>query len=327
MVKSCVMKACHNREVDAGTSVRSFRFPMPGDRRKLWEEFTRHHNRDKMFKIGAISRASLCFEHFSPECLTDKGNLKRTAVPTIAPKFTAALALKYGLIPNERSALLDVVNNFEKSIDDYLAATEGTPLPLNPDAMDCGVWVDMPSAQDQSCHSHSPDFTAAEIVRMPVVIDLPMKPVSSPAPSPTKSEETVLNSDAEDLLDRLSDEENTDPRGCPSPQVKSILQEKQGSFDSTVANYPSGSEKGSPLKTPRKRHFSQLTEEDMSSPKRGSRAFEISQATVTSYQKRIKILHQRIRRKNLKIKSLEAMLSHLENKHLLDKDVSALIKV
>ncbi len=82
----------------------------------------------------------------------------------------------------------------------------------------------------------------------------------------------------------------------------------------------SGREKGSPLKTPRKRHFGQLTEEDMSSPKRRKRAYEISQPTVTSNQKRINILQQTMRRKNLRIKSLVAMLSHLENKHLLDKD-------
>lgn len=65
----------------------------------------------------------------------------------------------------------------------------------------------------------------------------------------------------------------------------------------------------------------------MESPKKAKRALDISREAVDRYQKKVKLLNQTIRRANKKIKSLQALVAHLEEKDLIKSDVATLIKV
>ncbi|XP_052128865.1 uncharacterized protein LOC127750664 [Frankliniella occidentalis] len=184
---------------------------------------------------------------------------------------------------------------------------------------------EQPSAVQEPCPNRSPCYTQAEIVRMPVVIDLPMEPVR--AESPTSETTKVMSDRLSVIYEETPDNENL----APSSQ-QAAVKAKTGSFDSTTATYPSGSEQGSPLSklvkraTPQKRHFEELTEEDMISPKRGRLSYELSKETVDGYRLKIKTLNQKLRRAQKKINTLQALLTHLENDRYIEKDVATLIK-
>lgn len=321
------MRSCPNHEVDFGGGVKSFGFPAAlSERRNLWQEYVNKYNRTTTFAAGAKSKACLCKDHFAPESFTRQGNLKRNAIPTIPPpEFTGAVAYKYGLIPNEWSPLLSAVNDFQKSFSAFVATVEEDPLELDCGTNDCEMREEQPSAVQEPCPNRSPCYTQAEIVRMPVVIDLPMEPVR--AESPTSETTKVMSDRLSVIYEETPDNENL----APSSQ-QAAVKAKQGSFDSTTANYPSGSEQGSPLSklvkraTPQKRHFEELTEEDMISPKRGRLSYELSKETVDGYRLKIKTLNQKLRRAQKKINTLQALLTHLENDRYIEKDVATLIK-
>ncbi|KAK3917587.1 LOW QUALITY PROTEIN: DNA transposase [Frankliniella fusca] len=186
---------------------------------------------------------------------------------------------------------------------------------------------EQPSAIQEPCPNRSPCYTQAEIMRMPVVIYLPMEPVR--AESPTSETTEVMSGRMSVIYEETSDNENLAPR---ANSQQAVVEAKQGSFDSTTANYPSGSEQGSPLSkqvkrvTPQKRHFGELTENDMISPKRGRLSYELSKETVDGYRLKIKTLNQKLRRAQKKINTLQALLTHLENDRYIERDVATLIK-
>lgn len=119
-------------------------------------------------------------------------------------RFTGEIASHWGLIPNPHSHLLDVINDFERSSKDVLALGEedADHLVSLGDCQDFQDLVEMPMHFETSALPNpdsTPGLTAAEIIRMPVIIDMPMKPVEAPSPCPTEIMDDV---DMEKITER-----------------------------------------------------------------------------------------------------------------------------
>jgi len=108
-------------------------------------------------------------------------------------RFTADVAFRWGLIGNLKSDMLDAINDFEKSSKEILelGSKEGDPLSTLKDCEHYEDLVDMPvplhiETTESPNLDSTPSLTAAEIIRMPVVIDMPMSPLQAPSPCPTE---------------------------------------------------------------------------------------------------------------------------------------------
>ncbi|KAK3914018.1 DNA transposase [Frankliniella fusca] len=313
----CVMRTCPNRRFVycSQSDVKSYGLPKEGPRREAWEYYINKYNRTNV-EHRKHSAVRVCSEHFPADHFTSVGNLRTSiAHPTIPPpKFTAELAHLYGLIPNKESLLLDIVNNFDLTHDDYMAAYEEDPLGPSSSEMLADV---LPEHED-FC-PRSVGFTPAEIMRMPVVIDLPTHPSSS-----NDDGDNVSNGSTEAMSVESCGDENVDP-SVKSQQSQLLCQQgstKQASFDSTTATIDGDS----PLKIPCKRRYGELTEDDMTSPRRGKVAWGIVTERHTLLNRKVKTLQEKVRIAAKKVKSLQGMLNHLENERQIDKDVAGIIK-
>ncbi|KAK3920211.1 THAP domain-containing protein 3 [Frankliniella fusca] len=309
MVQCCVMRTCPNRLVVycSQSNVKSYGLPKEGPRREAWEYYVNKYNRTNV-EHRKHSAVRVCSEHFPADHFTSVGNLRTSiAHPTIPPpKFTAELAHLYGLIPHKESLLLDIVNDFDLTHDDYMAALGEDPLGPSSSEMLADV---LPEHED-FCPK-SVGFTPAEIMRIPVVIDLPTHPSSS-----NDDGDNVSNGSMEAMSVESCVDENVDP-SVKSQQSQPVCQQgstKQASFDSTTATIDGDS----PLKIPRKRRYGELTEDDMTSPRRGKVAWEIVTERHTILNRKVKTLQEKVRIAAKKVKSLQGMLNHLENERQID---------
>ncbi|XP_026281731.1 uncharacterized protein LOC113208779 [Frankliniella occidentalis] len=132
MPNYCILRTCTNRDLktfpppNEGLSKEDIRcvyhFPFPKYPNEIlseWLVFVQKFNRTN----AAVNTKGtyLCSLHFEEEDFVDYGKLSKDAVPTIPPpKFSAAIAYKFRLIPHLDSKLLELVNNFNLSLEELI---------------------------------------------------------------------------------------------------------------------------------------------------------------------------------------------------------------
>jgi len=79
--------------------------------------------------------------------------------------------------------------------------------------------------------------------------------------------------------------------------------------------------------TGRKRYAGDLNESDFISPRRRAQSLKLVQSALMVAKRRVKTLRQTVSRARKRIRDLESLLKHLEDKKLVTADVAALIKV